>query len=149
MSTLLDGKISQRKLLSCQIGCETHPCEQARKSFPILKPFKWDVVINSIVTILYIILVNNWSLWEELFEFCGCVWHNSKLFDGVFQAGAQDNHRLAECLRDAHQFLTITQVPATSQLHGVHYQAGIKTYSLFDGACLSFCKILVVDESCA
>lgn len=36
---------------------------------------------------------------------------SNKLFVGVFQAGAQDNPRLAECLRDAHQFLTITQVP--------------------------------------
>lgn len=36
------------------------------------------------------------------------------LLVGVFQAGAQDNPRLAQCLKDAHQFLTITQVPAAT-----------------------------------
>lgn len=34
-----------------------------------------------------------------------------------FQAGAQDDPKLAECLRDAHQFLTITQVQQGDALY--------------------------------
>uniref|UniRef100_A0A671U7C0 Terpene cyclase/mutase family member n=1 Tax=Sparus aurata TaxID=8175 RepID=A0A671U7C0_SPAAU len=44
------------------------------------------------------------------------------LLVGVFQAGAQDNPRLAQCLKDAHQFLTITQVPANPPEYQKYYR---------------------------
>uniref|UniRef100_A0AAX7UUD7 Terpene cyclase/mutase family member n=1 Tax=Astatotilapia calliptera TaxID=8154 RepID=A0AAX7UUD7_ASTCA len=47
-----------------------------------------------------------------------------------FQAGAQDDPKLAECLRDAHQFLTITQVQQGD--HALHFFQGGFPFSTRD-----------------
>ncbi|XP_071328727.1 lanosterol synthase [Trachinotus anak] len=54
--------------------------------------------------------------------------NGSQLWDTCFavqaflEAGAQDNPRLAECLRDAHQFLTITQIPENPPEYEKYYR---------------------------
>ncbi|XP_067459091.1 lanosterol synthase [Thunnus thynnus] len=54
--------------------------------------------------------------------------NGSQLWDTCFavqaflEAGAQDNPRLAECLRDAHQFLTITQIPDNPPEYQKYYR---------------------------
>uniref|UniRef100_A0AAQ4PZ61 Terpene cyclase/mutase family member n=1 Tax=Gasterosteus aculeatus aculeatus TaxID=481459 RepID=A0AAQ4PZ61_GASAC len=54
--------------------------------------------------------------------------NGSQLWDTCFavqaflEAGAQDNSRLAECLRDAHRFLTITQIPENPPEYQKYYR---------------------------
>uniref|UniRef100_A0A668VHI4 Terpene cyclase/mutase family member n=1 Tax=Oreochromis aureus TaxID=47969 RepID=A0A668VHI4_OREAU len=54
--------------------------------------------------------------------------NGSQLWDTCFavqaylEAGAQDDPKLAECLRDAHQFLTITQIPENPPQYQKYYR---------------------------
>ncbi|XP_030283760.1 lanosterol synthase [Sparus aurata] len=54
--------------------------------------------------------------------------NGSQLWDTCFavqaflEAGAQDNPRLAQCLKDAHQFLTITQIPENPPEYQKYYR---------------------------
>ncbi|XP_075961813.1 lanosterol synthase [Anarhichas minor] len=54
--------------------------------------------------------------------------NGSQLWDTCFavqaflEAGAQDNSRLSECLRDAHHFLTITQIPENPPEYQKYYR---------------------------